>query len=142
MSLFEHQAEKVAALSRIPFLSSVNKEDLNRLAMNVAEKEVKSGAVLIEQGQSGSSLFMIVSGKANVTRDNQPVATRGPGEFVGELSLLLGDPCNATVTAAEDCRLLVLERQPFNALLESAPTLTKQILMDVARRFSDLNDKG
>lgn len=139
MSLFQHQTEKVAALRKIPFLSSVNEEDLKRLALNVAEKEVKSGDVLIEQGQAGSSLFMVVAGKAGVTRDGEQVATRGPGEFVGELSLLLGDPCNATVTALEDCRLLELERRPFNALLESAPTLTKQILKDVARRFSELN---
>lgn len=139
MSLFEHHAEKVAALKKIPFLSSVNDEDLNRLALNVAEREAKSGEVLIEQGQAGSSLFMLVSGKAGVTRDGKQLATCGPGEFVGELSLLLGGLCNATVTALEDCRLLELERRPFNALLESAPTLTKQILIDVARRFSELD---
>lgn len=140
MSLFQHHAEKVAALKKIPFLSSVNDEDLNRLALNVAERDVKSGDVLIEQGQAGSSLFMLLSGKAGVSRDGEQIATCGPGGFAGELSLLLGDPCNATVTALEDCTLLVLERRPFNALLDSAPTLTKQILRDVARRFSDLND--
>jgi CRP-like cAMP-binding protein len=140
MSLFRQQAEKVAALKKIPFLATVNDEDLNRLALNVAKTEVKAGDVLIEQEQAGSSLFMLLEGKASVTRDGREIASRGPGEFVGELSLLLGDPCNATVTALEDCRLLVLERRPFNALLDSAPTLTKQILKDVARRFSDLTD--
>lgn len=140
MSLFQHHAEKLAALKKVPFLSAVNDEDLNRLALNVAEKEVKSGDVLIEQGQTGSSLFMLLSGKVDVARDGEQIATCGPGEFVGELSLLLGEPCNATVTAQEDCRLLVLERRPFNALLDSAPTLTKQILRDVARRFSDLGN--
>lgn len=140
MSLFQNHAAKVAALRKIPFLSSVNDDDLNRLAMNVTEREVKAGDVLIEQGQAGSSLFMLLGGKAGVARGGEQVATCGPGEFVGELSLLLGEPCNATVMALEDCRLLVLERRPFNALLESAPTLTKQILRDVARRFSDLND--
>jgi CRP-like cAMP-binding protein len=139
MSLFKHQAEKVAALRKIPFLSSVNDEDLKRLALNVGEKDAKAGEVLIEQGHAGSSLFMILNGSAGVARDGEQIATRGPGEFVGELSLLLGDPCNATVTVLEDCRLLELERRPFNALLDSAPTLTKQILKDVARRFSDLN---
>lgn len=142
MSLFEHHAEKVAALKKIPFLSSVNDEDLKRLALNVVEKEAGSGDVLIEQGQKGSSLFMLLSGKAAVARDGEEVAVCGPGEFVGELSLLLGEPCSATVTVMEDCRLLVLERRPFNALLESAPTLTKQILRDVARRFSELNDRS
>jgi len=140
MSLFEHYAEKVAALKKIPFLSSLNDEDLKRLALNVAEKEARSDEVLIEQGQMGSSLFMLLSGKVAITRDGAQIATCGPGEFVGELSLLLGEPCGATVTVLEDCRLLVLERRAFNALLESAPTLTKQILRDVARRFSDLSE--
>lgn len=140
MSLFQDQAEKVAVLKKIPFLSSANDEDIRRLALNVIETGIKAGDILIEQGQAGSSLFMILEGQVSVIRDGERIATRGPGDFVGELSLLLGEPCNATVTALEDCRLLELERRPFNALLDSAPTFTKQILKDVARRFSELNE--
>lgn len=140
MSLFEHQTDKVAALEKIPFLRSLTRQDLSRMALNVVDTQAEAGRVLIEQGQKGSSLFMVVVGRLGVARDGRQVATRGPGEFVGELSLLLGEPCNATVTALDECRLLVLERRAFNALLDSAPSLTKQLLQDLARRFSDLND--
>lgn len=140
MSLFEKQADKAAALEKIPFLASMSKEDLHRMALNVEKMEAEAGRVLIEQGQAGSSLFILISGALGVSRGGRQIAARGPGEFVGELSLLLGEPCNATVTALEDSQLLVLERRAFNALLDSAPTLTKRLLQDLARRFSDLND--
>lgn len=142
MSLFEKQADKTAALEKIPFLGSVSHEDLHRMALNVEEMDAEAGRVLIEQGQAGSSLFIVISGKLGVSRGGRQVATRGPGEFVGELSLLLGEPCNATVATLQDSRLLVLERRAFNALLDSAPTLTKRLLKDLARRFSELVDRN
>lgn len=138
MSLFEQQADKAAALKNVPFLRSLNDEDINRIALNVRTMEAEPGRVLIEQGQSGSSLYVLLEGRLSVERDHHQVAIREAGEFVGELSLLLGEPCNATVTAVDDCRLLVLERRAFNALLDSAPSLTKRLLQDLARRFSDL----
>lgn len=140
MSLFEHQTDRAAALAEVPFLSSLTREDLNRMALTVTDMEAGPGRVLIEQGQPGSSLFILISGRVSVARDRREIATRGPGEFVGELSLLLGEPCNATVTAVEDCRLLVLERRAFNALLDSAPSLTKRLLQDLARRFRETNE--
>lgn len=139
MSLFEGHIDRVAALEKVPFLQSLNPADLNRISLNLQDLEAERGRTLIEQGQAGSSLYIIVDGTVSVERDGRQIAVRGPGEFVGELSLLLGEPCNANVVTLDDCRFLVLERRPFDALLTSAPSLTKQLLRDLARRFSKLS---
>jgi cAMP-dependent protein kinase regulator len=84
--------------------------------VGLARRETcKEGDVIIQEGESGDSFYIIESGAASVTRAgaSDPVARLGPGDFFGEIALLSDAPRNATVTCIEPCALLVLDRQSF-----------------------------
>jgi LmbE family N-acetylglucosaminyl deacetylase len=70
-----------------------------------------SGFYIIEQGEPATSLYLILSGNANIVVEDstgsQHVATRGPGVFIGEDGLAFGKPRNAHVIAATNVTCLV-----------------------------------
>ena len=64
---------------------------------------------------------MIVEGEANVKRNQRKIATLGPGEAIGELSLLDHGPRTATVEAATPMTLLVLSTREFTGVVDRCP---------------------
>lgn len=122
-------------LAEIPLFSGCTKKDLQRLDRASDEVDVQAGTVLTAEGEQGREAFVILSGAATVARDGQQVAVLGPGDHIGELSLLDGGPRTATVTTTEDSTVLVLTRQAFNGVLDEIPTLAHKLLVSLARRL-------
>ena len=89
--------------------------DLTTLARVSEELEVEPGSVLCREGEIGQEFFVIVDGKVKVTRKGRRIATRGTGDFVGEIALLEEIPRTATVTASGTVVLRTLAREPFLA---------------------------
>ena len=85
----------------------------------------------------GAYLFIIVSGIAVVTRKNRTVATLGPGDFFGELSLLDRRPRSASVECRTDIEILLLSYARFSKLLDSSPTVRKKLLELMASRLRE-----
>ena len=86
-------------LKAVPFFSSISKKDLAHVAQQTDEVDVPAGKVLMRQGDLGDQFFVVNSGTAEVTHDDEHVADLGPGDFFGEMALLEADRRNATVTA-------------------------------------------
>jgi CRP/FNR family transcriptional regulator, cyclic AMP receptor protein len=78
---------------------------------------------------------VVVSGTVRVEIGGQNVATLGPGEFFGEMSLLDGGPRTATVVAETDVVVEVIGQREFSALIEDTPHLAKKLLIGLARRL-------
>jgi cAMP-dependent protein kinase regulator len=89
----------------------------------------KAGDTIIEEGQEGPGLYLIVSGGVRVTRqegDEIMVITElRPGDLFGEISLVMSKPSTATVTAVESTALLYLSRAEFHQATEEFPELLK-----------------
>jgi CRP/FNR family transcriptional regulator, cyclic AMP receptor protein len=126
-------------LRLIPLLSSCSTRELQQVARAADEVEVAAGTVLMQQGTRAREAFVIMDGTAQITRDGKDVATVGPGDCIGELGLLDNEPRNATVTANEPMRLLVLSSRSFGALLEDAPAMTRKLLGNLAGRLRELD---
>jgi len=90
---------------------------LERLARNLVPIDVPTGAIVFSEGERGDRFFIVERGTAAITREGEIVVDRGPGDYFGEVALLHDQPRNATVTAASDLRLLVLEREEFLRLV-------------------------
>jgi CRP/FNR family transcriptional regulator, cyclic AMP receptor protein len=82
---------------------------------------------------------VIVDGKVDVTRNGKRVATRGGGEFVGEIALLEQTRRTATVTAKTPLRVFVLTNQDFRTLINENPTVERNVLRALARRVVELS---
>ena len=101
-----------------------------------------AGKVLTKEGTVGREFFFIVEGKAVVRRNNRKVATLGPGQYFGEMALLDKRPRSATVVSETEMTLLVLGQRQFNAVLEAVPGLARKLLVAMAMRLREADEKA
>lgn len=130
--------EKLDVLRRIPIFSGFDKRQLERLGMLADEVDVPAGKPLMRQGEIGSDMMVLVSGRVSVERDGQRLNTLGAGDFFGEIALLDDGPRTATVTTEEPTRLLVLNHREFHALMDEFPEVANQVLSALAHRIRRL----
>jgi CRP/FNR family cyclic AMP-dependent transcriptional regulator len=139
MKLFS-QDTKVQALGGVPLFDGLSKKELTHLARLSEDLEVEPGKILCKEGQIGKEFFVIVDGKVTVDRKGRRVATRGSGEFVGEIALLEDLPRTATVTAETPVRLFVLTRKDFRHLVDVNPGVERKVMRALARRLAEMSN--
>ena len=128
------RSEKVDLLRKIPLFSRLSQRQLNTVAKYADVVERRKGAVLAKQGTQGMEAILIVDGRARVEGDGKAIAELGPGDVVGEMSVIDGKPRSATVIAATRMNLLVLHRRDFVSLLETVPGLQRKLLVTLCER--------
>jgi CRP/FNR family transcriptional regulator, cyclic AMP receptor protein len=95
---------------------------------------VKPGVRLTRQGATGREFLLLIDGAAECLIDGRAVAQYRPGDFFGELALLDGGPRTATVVTVSAGQVQVFERREFFQLLDTAPSIVRNLLVVVARR--------
>jgi CRP/FNR family cyclic AMP-dependent transcriptional regulator len=128
---------KVERLSHVQLFSACSKRELARIAALTTEIEVPQDRVLMRQDDSGRECFVIEEGTAKATIRGRKSVMMGPGECFGEMALLHTAPRSATVTAASDMHLLVLDSREFSTLLEDVPSVARKVLAAVGERLSN-----
>ena len=129
--------KKIEHLADTWMFSTCSRRELSRIARSCDEIDVEAGRVLTTEGEYGREFFLIRSGQASVKRRNRKIATLGPGQYFGELSLLSRLPRNSTVTADTDMDLLVLGQRELSALIDDVPTIAHKMLETMAKRLSE-----
>ena len=129
-------------LARIPIFSECSKKELKAISRLVTPVEVRAGKVLTQEGDPGREFMIIASGTATVRRAGRKIATLGPGDFFGELSVLAGVPRTATVTADTEMVVEALNRQEFSSLLDESPAMAKKILLGAVKRLYENDTKS
>lgn len=122
----------------------VPSEALPNIGQRGRRRRYPRGTVLMVQGDPAEAMHVILEGTVRVTRVDPDLQVRhhladlGPGEVVGEIGVLSGDPRNATVTAVTD--VLTLELGPSDVLqaLKKVPGLSDALSGLVARRLSEI----
>jgi len=137
--------DAVSALKAMPLLSGLPHGEIERLAARAKLEHYAIGEELIKEGTSGSTAYFIVSGSCDVRRkrgsQQRRVATLGPGEFFGELSIIDPAPRTATVTAAEDVSVFVLSGYDFNAALKANKSMALYLVKALTRRLRVQEDE-
>jgi small-conductance mechanosensitive channel/CRP-like cAMP-binding protein len=129
-----------AVLGRIDMLAPLSVTDRADLLAQSADRLYGAGEVIVRQGATGDSMFVVCSGRVRVTLEpsGQEVNTIEPGGYFGEMSLLTGDPRTATVSAITDCQLLEITADTFRQLALVHPAVVEQITLAVAERREGL----
>ncbi len=127
-------------LAACPLFRGVGADGIAALAARATDVEFPAGHVIARQGEIGTGFFVVVEGNVRVVRDGAVLATLGPGEFFGELSVLDGRPRNAMVAAETSTTCLALASWDFEAVLLANPSLTLAILRGVATRLREVSD--
>jgi len=129
-------------LAQVPLFSTCSRKDLQKLSKASDEITVKAGKVLVEEGKPGHEFFLIVEGRAEVRRKNRKVASLGPGQFFGELSLLDRGPRSATVIAETEMTLLVLGQREFAGVIDDVPAMAHKLLAALAGRLREADTRA
>jgi CRP-like cAMP-binding protein len=132
------QDRRSELLGACPLFRGLNADDLGAVAAAAIEVEFPAERVIARQGEIGTGFFVIAEGSARVVRDGQTVATLGPGEFFGELSVLDGEPRIAQVVAAAPTRCLALASWDFERVLREQPGVALAVLRVVAGRLREM----
>lgn len=135
MRLFS-QDVKVEALGRAPLFEGLSKKELAALARVTEDLAVEPGTVLCREGKIGREFFVIVDGEAGVTKGGRKIATRGPGDFVGEIALLTTKTRTATVTATTPLRCFILTQADFRRVLDASPGVQLKVMTALAERLA------
>jgi putative iron-dependent peroxidase len=131
---FVARTENLDLLRSVPLFSGLRRREMERLVELANEIDVPDGQVLTRQGESGHEFFVVLAGNVIVDRDGQRIARLGPGDFLGEISLIDGRPRTATATADGPARLLVLSHRQFDSLLDEIPTITRTVVQALVER--------
>lgn len=130
-------AGRADVLKKLPFFATMNQKALQRIAKAGTTFEVPAGHVLVQPHLPGSGLFVIEEGTVVVERPGKKPLELGPGEWVGELSLLTDKARSARVRAKTEVLCLAIGRQEFRALLEEDPKLALALLEVLANRLAE-----
>ncbi len=113
--------------------------DRQAFARIATEATYEAGEFVCHEGDSGDSMYLIWSGQAAVFKGSLNAPTilgyRGPGETLGEMALLDGQPRSASIVALEPLRLLNINRESFHNWLSSVPAMGMSIMSALSRRL-------
>jgi phosphoserine phosphatase RsbU/P len=141
---------------KIPLLSDLPRPEIDYLGATLKVVNLNPGEILFRENEPGECLYIILEGRVEVllalgTSDERVLGSFGPGEFIGEMSLLIpGRARTASVRAAELSRLWTMTRNDFDDLLIRQPKLSYTIVQTLTKRldattmlsFRDLQEKN
>jgi CRP-like cAMP-binding protein len=127
-------------LAEIPLFQRLSAKQLAAVDRLVTTIDVVAGRELIRQGEPGREFIVVVDGDAEVRRNGEVIAVRGPGTFFGEMALLLDRPRNASIVAKTNMTIDVIDRQDFRRLLDEFPDLHAPLLQATAQRLAELDE--
>jgi sigma-B regulation protein RsbU (phosphoserine phosphatase) len=134
-------------LSEIPLFSDLPNDEIHYLATTLRPIEIPAGTLLSQEGSRGDHFYVVTDGQLEIikalgTREERILAIRGPGEFIGEMSLFLRNgKRTASVRAVCDTRLLEMARTDFDELLDRRPQLAYELVRVLSLRLRESQDE-
>lgn len=122
-------------LARVPLFESLKGEQLAVLAGLLTQREVAEGERLVTRGEISDTMYFVVQGSLalELTEGTLPL---GPGDYFGEIALLLGGARTATVRATSPCTVLVLSQAQFALMERCCPEAGRQIREQARARLA------
>ena len=142
----QFERELMTDLRHVDWLRGLSDEELRLLVPTVAVRQFGAGEMLVRIGESGESMFIVRSGRAEVighTADGQVrrLAEIGRGEMTGEMALMTDEPRNANVRAITDVEVIEMDREGFTRLFKEHPDAAASIGDIIAARNRDRLEK-
>lgn len=137
---------KSLSLGQLPLFASLPPQELQQLEDSLRKEEYRPGEVLFHEGDPGDQLYLILEGHLEVVKaQGQPhervLAVRGPGDFIGEMSLLYqGGTRSASVRTTGNVRVMEMNRQDFDMLLDRQPGLAVEIMRAMSERLREAEE--
>jgi CRP/FNR family transcriptional regulator, cyclic AMP receptor protein len=127
-------------LAEVPLFSKLSKKQLREVSSLATRLDFPAGKELTHQGGIGNEFIIVLEGEVEVQIDGEVIATRGPGEYFGEIALLEDRPRTATVVAKTAVACEVIGRREFATLVNDVPEIAQQLQTTMAERLQEDED--
>ena len=133
-------------LSKIPLFSDLPVSELDHLQSMLQVKTLQPGEILFREGEPGNHFYIVTDGELEIllgaeTKEELVLNALGPGEYLGEMSLIIpGGERTATARARESAMLLAMNRDEFTALIKQYPALAQSMVRVLSERLDSTND--
>jgi len=135
-------------IKRVPLFSSLPSTEIDLLAAELKERRYPAKTILFREGEHGDKFYIVLDGQIEVLKamdstSERLLALRGPGEFIGEMSLLNRDGLRtASARVHSQSRLLELTRANFDDLLARKPTIAYEMLRVLSARLQEAHNES
>ena len=127
-------------LKYVPIFSELSDSTLEQISKLGVKKKFPKDSIILFEHETGSALFVIVSGKVKVSRVSEDgkeviLTILGDSDFFGEMAILDGLTRSANVTSMEDSELFIIQRKDFLELLQIHPEVSIALLLELTQRL-------
>ena len=130
--------QQVALLKSVDIFSGLTDRQLRMVAQALKVMRFSAGAELTHEGDTDSRFYLIVEGTVKVSVKGRKRAELGPGKYLGEISVIDGQPRSATAVALTDVVALSAAAWNLETVLKKNPTVALSILREMCRRLRSL----
>ena len=133
-------------IRRVPLFALLTAGQAESVAEAVVKRRFKRGEALVEQGQKSNALAILLTGRARVvsadSRGREVIlATLGPGDYIGEMSIIDNEPHSATVRAEVQTDVLLLGRADFARCLAENASMSLVVMRGLVKRLRHADRK-
>ena len=140
--------DKILRLKGINIFEGLSVGELAAIASVTEEVDYPAGEIVIREGESGETMFLIIKGEVSVIKGGGEKGEReielariGTGDYFGEMALFEDAVRSATIRTAEDARFLVLHKQEFTEIVREYPQIALHICKALSGRIRELHEK-
>jgi CRP-like cAMP-binding protein len=139
-------ADVVELLARVPVFSTLEREDLERIADLAVPRAFEPGQVVFREGDASDTCYIVRSGRARAVREHSDgrtitLATFGPGDIFGELALFEDERRSATVEAVEPTSVVAVLGPDMRRLMVEHPGISARLVIALGRRLRETNER-
>jgi CRP/FNR family transcriptional regulator len=138
--------EMITLLHGVPAFSALAEDDLSQVVDVTVPRTFGAGEVVFREGDSGDTCYVVRLGQARAVREHSDgrsitLASFGPGEIFGELSMFDEERRSATVEAVEETEAMAILGSDMRRLLRAHPDIAVKMLAGLSRRLRETNER-
>ncbi len=143
MDYKEHRDFIMVAMTGVEFFSEISPEELDRASAFIQLVEFDSGEIVFHKDTEGDAFYLVYTGKVKAVNPgllwSSTLGEIGPGNFFGEIALILNRPRGATIQCVEPTQCFRIDRAAYASLIENNFKLAVHIKDVALRRYNSGN---
>jgi CRP-like cAMP-binding protein len=138
--------EVMELLGSVPVFSTLEQEDLQRIAELAVPRSFAPGQAVFREGDSSDTCYIVRTGHARAVREHGDgrtitLATFGPGDIFGELALFEDERRSATVEALQELGVVAVLGPDMRRLMVEHPQISTRLVIALGRRLRETNER-
>jgi CRP-like cAMP-binding protein len=139
-------AEVVELLARVPIFSTLETEDLQRIAQLAVPRRFEAGQVVFREGDASDTCYVVHTGRTRAVHQHGDgrtitLATFGPGDIFGELALFEDELRSATIEALGETSVVAVLGPDMRRLMAEHPQIAMRLVIALGRRLREANER-